>query len=53
MLLSKALKEWETRESKVATEAPEILLFGGMAFETKRVFINRIDGVVNTLSNCE
>jgi len=50
---SKALKEWETKSGVPAPEASEILLYGGMSQETKRLFINKLDGAINTLKECE
>lgn len=53
MPLAKALKEWETRNSLVAAEAKEILLYGGMNFETKKVFINKLDASLSSLKECQ
>ena len=39
MPLAKAIKEWETRNAKVAAEEKDIYLYGGMVFDVKRVFI--------------
>jgi hypothetical protein len=50
---SKALKEWEAKSGVPAPEASEILLYGGMSQETKRLFINKLDGAINTLKECE
>lgn len=51
--LSKAIKEWETRNSKVAAEEREIMLYGGLVFDTKRSFINKLDATLASLKNCE
>lgn len=53
MPLAKALKEWETRNTLVAAEAKEILLYGGMNFETKKVFINKLDASLSSLKECQ
>ena len=53
MPLSKAIKEWETRNSKVAADEREIFLFGGMVFDVKRVFINKLDATLASLKKCE
>jgi dynein light chain 1 len=51
--LAKAIKEWETRNSKVAAEEREIMLYGGLVFDTKRSFINKLDATLASLKNCE
>lgn len=53
MPLSKALKEWEAKSGVPATEAKEIMLYGGLPMDAKRVFIKALDGVINTLKDCE
>jgi hypothetical protein len=44
MAMTKALKEWETRNGKVAAEEKDIRLYGGLMFEnnTKRLFVNKL-----------
>ena len=44
MAMTKALKEWETRNGKVAAEEKDIRLYGGLMFEnnTKRQFVNKL-----------
>jgi dynein light chain 1, axonemal len=52
--LSKALKEWEAKSGTPAAEAKEIMLYGGLTTEnSKRIFIKQLDGVINTLKECE
>lgn len=53
MTLSKALKEWETRSGVPVAEAKEIMLYGGMNFDTKKVFINKLDASLSSLRECE
>lgn len=44
LTLTAALKEWETRNTKVAAEEKEIRLYGGLMFDgnTKRKFVNKL-----------
>jgi dynein light chain 1 len=53
MPLAKAIKEWETRTGKVAADEREIFLYGGMVFDVKRSFINKLDASLAALKNCE
>ncbi len=53
MPLAKAIKEWETRNNLIAAEAKEIQIYGGMNFESKKIFINKLDGTLATLKECE
>ena len=53
MPLAKAIKEWETRTGKVAADEREIFLYGGMVFDVKRIFINKLDATLAALKNCE
>lgn len=39
----------ETRNQKVAADATEIYLYGGMRFDTKIVFVNKLDASLATL----
>lgn len=39
----------ETRNQKVAADAAEIFLYGGMRFDGKIVFVNKLDGTLATL----
>lgn len=43
----------ETRNSAVAAEAKEIMLYGGMNFDAKKVFIKQLDSSLGTLKECE
>ena len=43
----------ETRTGQVAAEAKEIMLYGGMNFDAKKVFIKQLDGSLGTLKECE
>lgn len=43
----------ETRNSLVAAEAKEILICGGMNFETKKVFVNKLDASLSSLKECQ
>jgi hypothetical protein len=43
----------ETRNSKVAADEKAVMLYGGFIFGDKRQFINKLDGTLATLRNCE
>jgi len=43
----------ETRNTLVAAEAKEILICGGMNFETKKVFVNKLDASSKSLKECQ
>jgi Leucine-rich repeat (LRR) protein len=43
----------ETRNNKPAAEERELMLYGGMVFADKRVFINKMDATLANLKNCE
>lgn len=39
----------ETRNTKVAADEKEIMLYGGMQFDVKRVFVDKLDASTATL----
>ncbi len=53
--MTKALKEWEKLHDKVASEATDIRICGGISLDEghSRSFINKLDASLNTLANCE
>jgi hypothetical protein len=43
----------EAKACAQASEAKEIPLYGGMVLDGKRVFINKLDGTLAALKECE